>query len=195
LIFNYRDNTPPTTPQRVIATAQQAERDQRVLESPEIHRTPHHVRITRLGPLNPPPPFDNIIPPAVPPPNPQFPHLPPNLLQQLAALPPLNPVRQRGRGRGRQAPIVPVPAFALAPAFELAPAAAASTTHYQNLRDDLAQRLAELPSLPQIPQRGRSRRNIPAPAVAPAPLPFEEIAVQYNALPPVCIFFTIIFFF
>jgi hypothetical protein len=146
-----------------------------------------------LGPPIPPPLFPAIIPPVVPQPIPQFNNLPVNLAQQLAALPPLNPVRQRGRGiGGRQAPMVPVSALALAPAFELAPAVAPATTRYQNLPNDLAQRLAELPSLPQIPQRGRGRRNIPAPAPL-APLPFEEIAVQYNALPPVCIIFTITF--
>ena len=84
MILNYRDNSPLTTPQRVTAAARQTERDQRILESPEIHRT-------RLGP---PPPFanNNIIPPVVPPPIQQFPHLPANLAQQLVALPPLNPV-------------------------------------------------------------------------------------------------------
>ena len=134
----------------------------------------------------------------VPPPIPQFTHLPANLAQQFVALPPLNPVRQRGRGRGRGTPIVPdpAPAFALAPAFELAPAPAPApapaTTHYQHLPANLAQQLAALPALPQIPQRGRVTRNIPAPAPALAPAPFEEIMAQYAALPPVC-FFIIIF--
>ena len=109
------------------------------------------------------------------------------MVQQLTALPPLNPVGQRRRGRGRGAPIVPdpAPAFALAPAFELAPAPAPapSITHYQHLPAHLAQQLAALPALPQ---RGRIQRNTLAPA--PAPAPFPEIMAQYAALPPVCLF-------
>jgi hypothetical protein len=184
LIINYRDNTPPSTPEHVRAAAQQNERDQRVLDSPE-HRTSHHVCMTRLGPPIP----DTVIPPVIPPAIPQFSNLPANLAQQLADLPPLNPVRQRGRGRGRgrgrQAPIVPEPepaAFGLAPAFELAPAPAASTTNYPHLPGPLGQQLAQLP--PLLPPRGRVRRNIPA----PAPPPFEEIMARYAALPPVCYF-------
>jgi hypothetical protein len=155
LIFNYRDNnTPPSTPERVRAAAQQNEREQRVLDSPEHHRTPHHIRITRNN---------NQIPPALP----QFTYLPANLAEQFAALPPLNPVGQRGRGRGRGRQ-APAPAFGLAPAFQLAPAAAPAapaapapapaTLNYQYLPAHLAQQLAALPSLPQ---RGRVRRNIP----------------------------------
>jgi hypothetical protein len=123
----------------------------------------------------------------IPPPIPQFSNLPANLAQQLAALPPLNPVGQsrRGRGRERQASNVPAPALELAPAFEFAPAPAAATRHYLNLPPNLAQQLAELPPLPQ---RGRVRRNISAPTPAPAPVQFEEIMAQYAALPPVCFF-------
>ena len=119
----------------------------------------------------------------VPPPIPQFTHLPANLAQQFAALPPLNPVRQRGRGRGATIIPAPAPVLPLAPAFELAPAPAPgpSTTRYQHLPANLAQQLADLPALPQ---RGRIRRNTPA----PAPVPFEEIMAQYAALPPVCLF-------
>jgi hypothetical protein len=196
LTFEYRDNTPPSTPERVRAAAQQYERDQRVMDSPEQRRIPH-----------PPPPFP-MVPPMVPPPIPQFSHLPANLQQQLAALPPLNPVRGgrgRGRGRGRGAPVVPAsaPAFALAPAFELAPAPAPvpvpipapvpapSTTHYQHLPPHLAQQLATLPSLPQLPQRGRVRRSNNR--NTPAPLLFEEIAVQHAALPHVCFSFFLSF--
>jgi hypothetical protein len=127
--------------------------------------------------------------PVVPPLIPQFTHLPEDLARRMADLPPL-----RQRGRGRQAPIDPAPAsaFALGSAFELAPAhapalAPSTTTHYQHLPPDLARQLADLPSLPQRPQRGRGRgrRNIPA----PAPAPIEEIRAQYAALPPVCILY------
>jgi hypothetical protein len=138
LLNKYRDQTPPSTPQRVQEAARQNERDQRVLDSPEQRRIPQD-----------------------PPPIPRFTHLPANLAQQLAELPPL-----RQRGRRRQAPDsivpapVPAPAFALAPAFTPAPAPA--PYHYEHLPDHLAQQLAALPS---FPQRGRIRRgysrNIP----------------------------------
>jgi hypothetical protein len=169
-----RDPTPPTTPERFRNVAQQNERDQRVLDSPEHHRTPHHVRIARLGvsvPPVPPPVF--MPPPIVPPPVPVYSHLPAHLAQQYAALPPLNP--------GRQASVAPVPAPQLAPAFVPAPA---PVMRYQHLPADLAQRVAALPPLIQ-PGRGRGRGRGNNPTVPP-PMSFAEIAAQRAALQPVC---------
>ena len=40
-----RDPTPPTTPERVRNEVQQNERNQRVLESPDYHRTPHNAQL------------------------------------------------------------------------------------------------------------------------------------------------------
>jgi hypothetical protein len=171
-----RDPTPPTTPERVRNVAQRNERDQRVLDSPEHHRTPHHVRIARLGvsvPPIPPPVF--MPPPIAPPPAPLYSHLPAHLAEQYAALPPLNP--------RRQALVAPVPAPQLAPAFIPAPAPApAPVMRYQHLPADLAQRVAALPPLIQPGRgrgRGRGRVNNPT-------MPFAEIAAQHAALQPVC---------
>ena len=176
--MDYRDPTPPTTPEHFRNAAQQNERDQRVLDSPEHHRTPHHVRIARLGVHVPPPVFmpPAIVPPPPPPPAPIYSHLPAHLAQQYAALPDLYP--------RRQASVVPLPVPQLAPAFVPTPALA----RYSHLPADLAQQVAALPPLMER-GRGRGRRyntTAPAPHPAPAPLPFAEIAAQYAALPPVC---------
>jgi len=105
--WRYRNQTPPTTPQRVRSSAQQDERDQRFLDSPVRHRTPHHVRMAQLGAAVPPIPAPVFVaPPVVPPPAPLYRHLPAHLAQQLAALPPMNPVYQ---GR-RQLSAAPAPA-------------------------------------------------------------------------------------
>ena len=170
-----RDQTPPTTPERVRNAAQRSEHDQRVLESPEYHRTPHNVRIARSGASVPPVP-----PPAfMPPPAPVYSHLPPHLAQQYAALPPLHP--------RRQASVAPLPVPQLAPAFVPVPA---PVMGYQHLPANLAQQLAALPPLIQHGRgrgRGRGRgNNTTVPAAAP--LPFAEIAARYAALQPVCIF-------
>ena len=175
---NIRDQTPPTTPERVRNEAQRNERDQRVLESPEYHRSPHQVRMARLGASVPPPPFD------VPPPAPVYRNLPPDLARMYAALPPLQPTRR--------ASVAPQ----LAPAFVPLP----PVTHYQHLSSDLAQQLAALP--PLIPQgrgrgRGRGRGNntaIPAPVPAPAParLTYAQIVAQYDTLQHVCFYFIVI---
>lgn len=167
-----RYQTPQTTPERVRSLAQRNERDQRVLESPEHHRTPHHVRIARLGVFGasiPPPvfmPASTVAPPA-----PVYTHLPAHLAQQYAALPPLQ--------TRRQASVAPVHPPQLAPAFVPAP------SRYHHLPANLAQQLAALP--PLIPLgRGRGRdRGIGNSVIAPAPLPFSEIAAQYAALPSV----------
>ena len=164
--------------------AQQNERDQRVLESPEYHRTPHHVQIARLGASVPPvPPLVFTLPPDVPPPAPVYSHLPAHLAQQYAALPPLYP--------RRQASVAPAPALQLAPPFVPAPAPA-PVTRYQHLPPHLAQQLAALPPLIQHGRgRGRGRGNnptapAPAPAPAPARLTYAQIVARYDALQPVC---------
>lgn len=118
------DRTPPNTPRRNQALARQAERDDRTLDSPQRHWTPHHIRLERNANIVPPPPpifYDPLhIPPAAagpfqhddpfiinhPPLPPVYQHLPQDLAQRYAALPPLRPTRGRGRGRG-QHPVPP----------------------------------------------------------------------------------------
>ena len=108
--FFVRDQTPPNTPQRVRTAARQSERDNRTLDSPEHRRIPQPI-FPQIQPLQFP------IPQVIPPPqnpiaiddpfglpaiNPQqFQHLPPDLAQRFANLPPLQPAQGRGRGRGR----------------------------------------------------------------------------------------------
>jgi hypothetical protein len=108
------DQTPPNTPRRNQALARQAERDDQTLDSPQ--RTPHHVRMERLehavvpppifpapdisiapGPIQHEDPFNANYAPL----RPIYQHLPQDLAQRYAALPPLRPTRGRGRGRGR----------------------------------------------------------------------------------------------
>ena len=117
------DQTPPNTPRQNQALARQAERNNHILDSPQHHRTPHHVRMERLAPAVPPllihAPHN--IPPvagpvqhddpfnanyAQPPAHPVYQHLPPDLAQRLAALPPLLPVYGRGCGHGHGQPPV-----------------------------------------------------------------------------------------
>ena len=191
--MGYRDQTPLTTPERVRSEAQQTERDQRVLESPERHRTPHHIRIARSSVSVPPIPPPVFMPLSiVPPPAPIYNNLPAHLAQQYAALPDLY--------LGRQASVPPpqlAPAFVHVPAPE-APAPAPAPAQYPNLPADLAQQLAALPPLIEHGRgrgrgrgrvrvrdrgRGRGRGNI---TTAPAPLPYAEVAAQYAALPAVC---------
>src|SRR5882762_3805934 len=129
-LFN-REQTPPTTPERVRSEAQQTERDQRVLDSPDRHRTPHHVRLARSGISIHPPAF--MPPTAVPPRPPLYQNLPPHLAQQYAALPDLYP--SRGVSAAPQ----------LAPAFVPAPAPA--LPRFPNLPADLAERVAAAPQL------------------------------------------------
>ena len=101
--------------------------------------------------------------------NQQFNYLhPANLAQMRDNLPPLIPVGWRGRWR--QPPADPAPAPA--------------PLQYQYISADLAQKVA---ALPPFQQRGRGRcRRCDNRAPAPAPVNFEEIAVQYAALPHVC---------
>ena len=66
--MGYRDQTPPTTPEHVQSEAQQIERDQRVMESPEHHRTPHHIWMARSGVSIPPIAPPVFVPPTIVPP-------------------------------------------------------------------------------------------------------------------------------
>jgi hypothetical protein len=208
LIIGCRD---PTTPERFRSGAQRNERDQRVLESPEHRRIPHHVQIAQSGVSAPPihPPI--FMPPAiVPPPAPVYQNLPSHLAQQYADLPDLYPRRQAsvapppvpqlapafvpvpGPGPYRNRPanlaqrlaaLPPAPVPQLAPAFLPTP----GPGQYQNLPAHLAQQLA---ALPPLIQRGRGRgRGRGYNAIVVAPLPYAEIAAQYAALPPVCVMF------
>jgi hypothetical protein len=102
----FRDQTPPTTPERVRTAAQQEERNQRVLDSPENRRTPHPAIVSNNH---------FVVPPVAAPSVPVYSHLPPHLAQALANLPPLNPPAQRGRRRHVTTSIP-----TLAPAFDLA---------------------------------------------------------------------------
>ena len=109
---------PPNTPRRNQALARQADRNDRILDSPQHHQTPHHVRMERMEPTVPLPLFhaQHNTPPiagpvqhddpfnanyAQPPAPPVYQHLPPDLAQRLAALPPLLPIHGHGRGRGQ----------------------------------------------------------------------------------------------
>ena len=175
--MGYRDQSPPTTPECFRSEAQQTERGQRILESPECHRTPHHVQMARSGvsiaPI-PPPVFVPLT--IVPSPAPIYSNLDPCLAQQYAALPDLYPRRQPSIS------IAPVPMPQLAPA----------PGQYSNI-SDLAQRYAALP--PLIYPRGRQPSVAPvpapqlAPAFVPAPAParysnIPDLAQRYAALPP-----------
>ena len=98
-----QDDTTMSTPR---SSARRAERDARTIDSPERRRIP--------GPQLPPPPQPFQLPTPAPlagptqsndpfqnnyAPAPRYQHLPANLAQAVAQLPPLQPVRRRGRGR------------------------------------------------------------------------------------------------
>ena len=107
------------------SNARQNKHNTRMLDSPERRRTPHRGQISQVSipqPFQIPPPappagplqfndsfLNNYVSPPPPPINPMFQppvyqHLPPNLAQALAQLPPLVPIRgsrDRGRGHGR----------------------------------------------------------------------------------------------
>ena len=119
----FRDQTPPTTPDRVRSSAQQNERDQRFLDSPIHHRTPYRVRMAQLGDAVPPIPAPVFVaPPVVPPPAPVYSHLPGFLTERYAALPPLvQHGRGRGRGRGRGIVAAPLPFSEIAAQYAALP--------------------------------------------------------------------------
>ena len=54
--YCFHDQTPPNTPCRNQALAQQAECDDQILDSSQHHRTPHHIRIKRPANDHPVPP-------------------------------------------------------------------------------------------------------------------------------------------
>jgi hypothetical protein len=110
-----RAETPPNTPQRARIVAQQLERSNRTLDSPQRHRTPHHPVPPLIPPLNfnvpPPPPVvvagDDPFALPAPAPEPvhfngrQYRHLPQHLAEAIQNLAPVPaPLRGRGRGRG-----------------------------------------------------------------------------------------------
>jgi hypothetical protein len=122
----YRPETPPNTPQRVRAAARQNERNNRTLDSPQHHRTPHqpvqpHIPPLQFGgiplPQHPPLPGNMVIPDdpfALPAQVPaavhfnghQYGHLPQHLAQQLQNLPPVPlPLLHQGQGRGQLPPV------------------------------------------------------------------------------------------
>src|SRR5260370_16113433 len=119
------------------STAQRNKHEGRTLDTPECQRTPRGPQLDL-----PPPPFP--LPAAVPPigpiqfndpfqnnyvpasaPAPACHHLPAHLVQAVAQLPPLQPVRRRGRGRSINAiqnnNRAAAPAPAPAPAYQHLP--------------------------------------------------------------------------
>ena len=170
--------TPPNTPQRARIAAQQHERSNRTLDSPQRHRTPHQGtrQIPALNfnvPLPPPVVVPGDDPFAVPVQNApvQYQHLPQHLADALRNLPPEPPARGGGRGRGR---IPPAPVH-----------------QYQNLPQHLADALRNLPPEPPARGRGRGRGRIPPVPVPPAAVPVHQyqhlpqhLAEDYAALPP-----------
>ena len=117
ILFFIRAETPPNTPQRARAAAQQLERSNRTLDSPQRHRTPHRPTPPLIPPLNfnvPPPPPAVIVagddPFALPAPAPepvhfngrQYQHLPQHLAEALQNLAPVPaPLQGRGQGQGQ----------------------------------------------------------------------------------------------
>ena len=94
--------TPPNTPQRARIAAQQLERSNRTLDSPQRHRTPHQAIPPQIPPLHfniplaPPIIIPGDDPFAIPPPvhqsvqfnGHQYHHLPPHLAEALQNLHP-----------------------------------------------------------------------------------------------------------
>ena len=137
LLINYRDPTPPSTPEHVRDAGRQDDHEEceRLMESPQNCRVPDPLPV-----------------------NQQFNYLhPANLAQMRDNLPPLIPVGQRGRWRQPPA----------APAFVLAPAPAPDPPLYQYISADLAQQVAALPPLQQRGRGRGRRCDNPAPAPAP----------------------------
>jgi hypothetical protein len=185
LSFEYRAETPPNTPQRARAAARQNERENRTLDSPQRHRTPHQPLHPQIEPLQ----FHNAPIPQIPPlpqnpiplddpfaqPAPvhfngqQYHHLPPELAQRLQNLNALPATTGRGRGHGRghgNAPPVSVNLFFLF-FFMLNDD---YPPQYNHLPPNLAQQYAALLPLQPVRGRGRGRGYVPP-------------------LPPVCFFY------
>jgi hypothetical protein len=109
-----QDPTITNTPR---SNARRNERNARTLDSPERRRTPQVPRLAppvqpfqlpafpppQIGPTQSNDPFqNNYAPPATIPPQNAYHHLPAHLAQAVAQLPPLQPVRRRGRRQRRQ---------------------------------------------------------------------------------------------
>ena len=130
------DPNHPGTSESHQAQARQAERDQRILNSPTRRRIAQPLE---SGSGSGPPPL-------------QYRNLPTHLAQQLAALPPLQPsLRVHGRGRGR--------------GHGHQPPAPASLSEYSNLPAHLQQGLRLLPTIPAPLSRGYGVR-LPSAAFA-----------------------------
>ena len=85
-------STPPTSPQRHQEAARHAECSARLMASPEQRRTPAGPSAASTSALPPPPP-----PVAQTSTEGPYPHLPPHLAAQYAALPPFPSAPRRGR--------------------------------------------------------------------------------------------------
>jgi hypothetical protein len=99
-------STPPTSPQRHQAAGRQAERDSRVMGSPDQRKIPA-APSTSVVPLSMPP-STSVVPPSIPPSastpttvdGQTYHHLPPALAAMAAALN-TTPIVSQRRGRGR----------------------------------------------------------------------------------------------
>ena len=119
MIFCSNNETPPTTPERTRTAAQQEERNQRIMNSPEQHRIPD--RSFPPAPVYvPPPPAPAPAPIATT----SYNNLPPDLAQQLANLPDFPKPGRHGRPRKN----IHAPALAPAPAPAPAPLSFAQLT-------------------------------------------------------------------
>jgi hypothetical protein len=92
-------STPPTSPQRHQEAARHAERSARLMASPEQRRTPAGPSAASTSAPPPPPP-----PVAQTSTGGPYPHLPPHLAAQYAALPPFPSAPRRGRLSSMLAP-------------------------------------------------------------------------------------------
>ena len=182
LTLFYRAETPPNTPQRARIAAQQLDRSNRTLDSPQRHRTPHQANPPHIPPLRfngpPPPPPPPLPLVAIPEDDPfavpasvvpghgpvhfnghQYQHLPQHLTDALRNVHPEPPARRgRGRGRGRgQGHIPPVPPVPLAPPRGRGQGHV-HAPQFRHLPQNLAQDYAALPPLLQP-----LRRQAPSP--------------------------------
>jgi len=190
-----RPETPPNTPQRVRIAAQQAERDSRVLDSPE-HRhlsEPHSSRIAppRFHLPNIPAPLpagpsNNVDPFAAPGQSAvlngqTYNNLPAGLAAQVAAVAAMAPMPALRQRRGRRAAENPAPP----PPVPL-PVRAPPVPVYHHLPNALAAQLAALNAMP-APQPLRNYHPAPAPAPPPPVQTYAHLpgglAAQVAALP------------
>ena len=197
-----RPETPPNTPQRARIFAQQAERDSRVLDSPEHRRLsePHSSRIAppRLNLPHIPAPFpagpSNNVDPFAAPGQPvvfngqTYNNLPAGLAAQMAAVAAMAPMPAMRQRRGRRAAENSAPP----PPVQL-PVPIPPMPLYPHLPPALAAQRATVAAMPMPQLRNYHLAPVPAPAPAPAPpappapvqnyphLP-NELAIQMAAL-------------